>query len=260
MDETRPLYRIKDWERIYVVSDARRKVAVGDRGNPLPWVAMPTKFDGRGFKNLMKRPDGLEVLGAFLLMVEIAANCPTRGSLIDEDGPLTALDLCEKTGASEESFKNAFQVLSEKEFRIVWLEVCHTYPTSSSATYDNVRNENVNVRGAADAARPSPHRELVQFFTTQWAAKYQAAESDYGFSAKDGAHISWILKKTENPESAKAIIEAYLADDDPFFTNQRHSLGTLVSQFRRFKVPDPSPKNGDLHLQFTEVPKEQLKP
>jgi hypothetical protein len=50
----------------------------------------------------------------------VASKCPTRGILEDDDGPLTADDLADKTGFPVEYFRKAFNVLTQKE--IGWLE------------------------------------------------------------------------------------------------------------------------------------------
>ena len=110
----RPTYRVRDWDQHYEVAQTR-KVHGG-----LNWVAMPTKHDGKGYRRLMRRPDGPAVFAAWVLIVQIAAKCPTRGVLADSDGPLNAEDLADKTGCPAEVFENALNVLSEKS--IGWVE------------------------------------------------------------------------------------------------------------------------------------------
>ncbi len=109
------VYEIRDWERNYTVSQNRKN----DPDKPLPWVAMRTKHDGKGFRRVMRLPNSMELMGAWMLIVEVAAKCPTHGKLEDSDGPLTAIDLADKTGGDEQVFERALQVFSTKG--IEWL-------------------------------------------------------------------------------------------------------------------------------------------
>lgn len=108
-------YEIRDWEKCYTVSQNRKN----DHRKPLPWVAMRTKHDGKGYRRVMRQPDAMALLGAWMLIVEVAAKCPRHGRLEDSDGPLTALDLADKTGGDESTFERALQVFSSKE--VAWL-------------------------------------------------------------------------------------------------------------------------------------------
>lgn len=109
------LYEVRDWERCYTVSQNRKN----DPTKPLPWVAMRTKHDGKGYRRVMRQPDAMALMGAWMLIVEVAAKCPTHGVLSDGDGPLTAIDLADKTGGDEATFDRALQVFSSKG--IEWL-------------------------------------------------------------------------------------------------------------------------------------------
>lgn len=109
------VYEVRDWERHYTVSQNRKN----DASKPLPWVAMRTKHDGKGFRRVMRMPNSMELMGAWMLIVEVAAKCPTHGRLEDADGPLTAIDLADKTGGDEAIFERALQVFSSKG--IEWL-------------------------------------------------------------------------------------------------------------------------------------------
>lgn len=117
-------YAIRDWERCYTVSQNRKN----DPDKPLPWVAMRTKHDGKGYRRVMRLPDSMALLGAWMLIVEVAAKCPTHGILADGDGPLTAIDLADKTGGDESTFERALQVFSSKG--IEWLTAT-TLPVDS---------------------------------------------------------------------------------------------------------------------------------
>lgn len=152
------LYEVRDWVRCYTVSQNRKN----DANKPLPWVAMRTKHDGKGYRRVMRQPDAMALMGAWMLIVEVAAKCPTHGVLSDGDGPLTAIDLADKTGGCESTFQRALQVFSSKG--IEWLtstalqEHSHSIRTRDGTGQDETgrngmeRNETKNPTSAQGAA------------------------------------------------------------------------------------------------------------
>jgi hypothetical protein len=108
-------YAIRDWTRHFEPSQAKRN------SGPLSWVAVPTKHDGRGFRRVMRLPNGPAIYAAWILMLQVAAKCPRRGILADEDGPLTADDLSIKTDCPAEHFQQAMEALTDP--KIGWLTV-----------------------------------------------------------------------------------------------------------------------------------------
>lgn len=117
------LYRIKDWDRHYEVSDSK-KVA-----GPLSWVAVRTKQDGFGFRRMASERDRCELFSAWILMVEIAARQrrEERGKLMRDGRPLDAKSLATMTGFPESIFVKAFLFFSDAEQG--WL-VTETLPES----------------------------------------------------------------------------------------------------------------------------------
>lgn len=85
--------------------------------------------------------------------------------------------------------------------------------------------------------RPAPtteHQKLIQYFTDRWQKKYN---SPYAFSAKDAAHIKWILLTVfQDVVVASKIIDVYFADNDRFIADHCHPLGLLRSNFNKYKV------------------------
>lgn len=109
------VFSIRDWNDHFECSQSRKVTG------PLTWVSMPTKHDGKVFRKIMARMDGLMVFAAWVLIVEVAAKCPIRGRLADADGPLTAADLNLKTGCPTEAFETALNVLSSNDFG--WIQI-----------------------------------------------------------------------------------------------------------------------------------------
>lgn len=116
-NEAIPLYRIRDWDRVFEKSQ-NRKV------RKLSWVSVPNRHDGAGFRRLMAFQRGVEAYGAWLLIVEVASRLPTRGTLANENGALDCEDLSAKTGAPAAVFRRAIALLQKPG--IAWLEKVQT--------------------------------------------------------------------------------------------------------------------------------------
>lgn len=114
MPDPKPTYSIAGWDAHFETAESRRI-------RHLKWVATPNRHDGKGYRRISRLHNAVEVFCAWCLMVEVASRMPTRGVLADEDGPLDAEDLADKTGFPAEIFTAAFAALVEP--RIAWLEV-----------------------------------------------------------------------------------------------------------------------------------------
>lgn len=68
-------YRIRDWDKIYENNRSREL-------KTLTWVPIPVKLNGDGYVTLMEHKDGAAIFGAFVAIVELAANCNPRGLLV----------------------------------------------------------------------------------------------------------------------------------------------------------------------------------
>ena len=108
-----PIYSIRNWETIYE-NHGTRKV------RQLTWVATPNKHDGRGFRRLMRMSNGLALYGAWHLILQVASKMPQRGVLADIDGPLTAQDIADKTGAPVDLVALSLEACSSPE--IGWID------------------------------------------------------------------------------------------------------------------------------------------
>ena len=155
------IIKIRDWNQHFETAESRKRTGA------LSWVSMPTKLDGRRFRRLSQRPNAHEIMGAFLLIVEVAARCPERGVLVDDRGdPIGAQDLSDMTGFPVEGFEIAIEVLSDP--KINWLEVCEDLPdsagvcrdvpdTAGSSHYitDNTKQTDRQTRGASSSSKKS---------------------------------------------------------------------------------------------------------
>lgn len=111
------LYRIIGWNENFEIAQSRRREGKATYS----WVATPNKHDGKSFRRLIRRANGVALYGAWQLIVQVASKCPIRGTLSDSDGPLTPADIADKTGAPESIIKSALDVLISQDVK--WIEV-----------------------------------------------------------------------------------------------------------------------------------------
>lgn len=103
---------IRSWDEIFETSESRKLKRTS-------WVPIPNKHDGRGYRRIMSRPDGVEIMGGFVLVAQVASRMAMRGRLVDRDGPLSAEDIALKLGAPVEKIQAAIEVCSDPQ--IGWI-------------------------------------------------------------------------------------------------------------------------------------------
>lgn len=114
---TPALYRVRDWDRHFSVADLRKIKG------PWRWVPLPTRHDTKGYRRLARKPNGMALYGTWCVLLAVAAKCAPPGTLQDPDGPLSAADISDKTGAPVELVAETISLLSDPTEGIGWLEV-----------------------------------------------------------------------------------------------------------------------------------------
>ena len=117
-------YEVKDWGKHFENGESRRY-------RSLAWVPVKNKHDGKGYRRVVQHPKSVQVFCAWNLIVQVASKMPTRGLLLDEDGPLTTSDLSMKTGFPESIFEVAFEVLIDP--KIGWIVIHSRRPAQMPA-------------------------------------------------------------------------------------------------------------------------------
>jgi hypothetical protein len=117
-------YRIREWAR-HFENNRTRDIKV------LSWVAMPVKMDGDGYTELMDHANGAAHFGAWCAIVEIAAKCTPRGTLIrdvSQEGAVRPHDAASLARVS----RIKVQIFEEVLARLVsigWLELLTVEPS-----------------------------------------------------------------------------------------------------------------------------------
>ena len=103
--------RITGWER-YAPTDAKKcKV--------MQWVAVPINHEGLGYIEMITRPDGLRTIGGWLLILQVAARCPVRGTLVADSGRILGpREIALKTRTNEGDISACIATLLEAR----WME------------------------------------------------------------------------------------------------------------------------------------------
>lgn len=112
----------------------------------------------------------------------------------------------------------------------------------------------------APDAKPE-HAEVRAYFREQWKARFGA---DYSWNhGKDDAHVKRILDHVNrDAKQARALIDAFLQDEDAWLRERGHTLGMLVSLFNRYLARQASPPaddNGFVHAPVTNDLLDELK-
>lgn len=148
----KPLYRIKDWKQRFETHESRKR-------EEMRWVAVPIKQDGKGRRRLVRHENGPALFGAWNALLQVAARCPDRGVLADDDGPLDAIDLQDITDIPAELFDDLFAVLTDPDKRIGWLEVVEPSETGDArhgATDDGTAREKSGQTRTRTLPNPNP--------------------------------------------------------------------------------------------------------
>jgi len=106
------ILKIRDWDK-YFENNRTREL------KRLDWVPMPVKMDGDGYTELVDHPHGAAHFGAWCAIVEVAAKCEPRGTLLrDGQKPHDAASLARVTRLPVKVFDDVIPRL----LVIGWLE------------------------------------------------------------------------------------------------------------------------------------------
>jgi hypothetical protein len=108
----RTLYVICNWDRDFENAKSRTIERT-------TFFCAPNHFDGKKIRQLSALENSEQLFGAFHLVCAVASKCWYRGVLLDNDGPITARDLANKTGFRESVFADALPKLSSPEIRLL---------------------------------------------------------------------------------------------------------------------------------------------
>lgn len=252
-------YRIARWRESFENSRTER---IKHKG--LSYIMLPTKHDGKGYRRMAKHDQCERLLSAWVLSVQVAAKCPERGVLADEDGPLSPEDMHDKTGYPAATFAEGWPEL----VKIGWMEVdggARTGMASGNSAASGKRTSSPAKSGqkkpvgadAKRARRPATTKESKPYTETQkpgsggyvWGAWVEVNRArgnpdpvPVGADIKAAGEIGKVLPA----EETEPVLAAYLDDTDGFVVKQGHALRLLPGRLGAYRnkqdsgVPEPS--------------------
>ncbi len=199
-------WRIVDYEEHFTVSQSRRLTY-------MHWIKLVTSFDNLALRALLKRKDGVRVFGAFIIMAELAANSPERGTLCRGSAALGFDDMASLTNSPAATLEHAAQVLSAKEPTerySFWMahdgidsESAPSALGDSSET-DKRRGEE---RREEDTARIAQIEEIYQAYprhVAPVAARKAIAKALDALKGKHDDPAAWLLERVTGYARARA--------------------------------------------------------
>lgn len=144
--------QISNWDR-FEKSDNRKCTT-------MKWVGVPIDHNGLGYLEIMSHPEGVGIIGGWLLILQLAAQCPKRGLLVADSGRIFgAREIALKTRAPEKHISVCIAMLLE----IGWIEevdVSGKYPeTIPTVSRPQDRTVQDKTSTAAAAVRVDTSRE-----------------------------------------------------------------------------------------------------
>jgi len=124
--KTLPIYQIEGWDKRYENHSTRRVKTVKS-------VPVKNSHNSDGYTYIMSLENGVTVLGAWLLILEVASKCKKRGILIRENGePHTAESIARMTLCPVKIVEQAISILCSHE--VGWLEVIDNQQEAKTCT------------------------------------------------------------------------------------------------------------------------------
>ncbi len=107
-------FRIKDWN-VHFENNRTRDLKV------MAWIPVPNKHDGDGYTALVDRENGSAILGAWLVILQVASKCDPRGSLLrDGKKPHTSHSIARITRLPAGIIQEALDICSKE---VQWIEI-----------------------------------------------------------------------------------------------------------------------------------------
>lgn len=85
----------------------------------MSWVPVPNNHDSDGYTFIITKPNGLQIYGAWQMILQVASKCMRRGDLISESGkPYTPASIARKSRCDQKQLEESLPTI----FEVGWLE------------------------------------------------------------------------------------------------------------------------------------------
>lgn len=208
---------IKDFKKHYEKSD-NKKV------KEMKWLSLPIKFEGLKYRRLMKMSDGMEILGVWIVLLQLSAKMPVRGVLANSDGDLTLGDITLMTDCPLKSLKKAIPVLSSKD--IGWIS--DNLPTIS----DNPRT---TLQNTTEHNTTEQDTKAFEKFWNTYNKKTGKSKCEKKFKKLSSEEISLIEKNL--PAYVESTPEVKYRKDPLTYLNGEHWNDEITKQLPSYTNP-----------------------
>jgi hypothetical protein len=188
------IYRIRDWDEIYEVSQSRRP-------GVMHWVPMRNPVGEDGYFEIISAEDGVALLGAWVYgFIFTASRCKPRGTLIRSSGePHTVQTINRLSYIPTPILQEAARRFAD----IGWLEIL-PYQTKQTAISETAAP---HINGKA-VDHPAPDPSGFGYFWTAWVRA--TGSSDREPASKTAWHKA---TKPEMKSAISACLASYAASD-----------------------------------------------
>ena len=250
------VYQIANWNELYENNRTREL-------KRLEWVPVPIKHDGDGYTELVEHPDGAAHFGCWVAILQIAAKCDPRGTLLrDGAKPHDVDSICRITRLPRPMLKAALDRL----IGIGWVvansiadQVVTTIPQEGAripqggadkrlwnGMEGNGREGNTPLppKGDATAKKPKTPNAPSEAFAAFWTRYPSQRKAD-----KSGAWKKWQDKKLDAiAEEVMAGLSRWLASEDWRRQGGQYIPGPVpwLNQEKWLAYPTPAPDEQDM--------------
>lgn len=212
------LYKVRNWEKIYEVNRTREMKI-------MQWIALPVKLTSDGYTLIMEKESGPTIFGTFVAVLEVAALCDPRGTLVRSDGtPHTVDTLSRITRISKKYVEEMLNVCTRecKWFEAIDLEQGAGIPQVGAEKpqegagflryiHTDIPTDNTDsAAGSAESVLKISQQEIDQIYSLYPTKDINNENRATGKSNKDKEKIRAILKTQKYP--LYEAMELYLKD------------------------------------------------
>ena len=146
---TARVLRIKDYERVFSVSQSKRVK------NP-SWFPMTNRYDSAGVLDLLEESNGIETLGVWLLMLQLVSTLPHKGQFLNESNkPISLKRIAQRLRIPVKKMELAVENLLSVE----WLEYQTLESDVDNQELDNSEHAPSTLRADSEHSMRQKRRE-----------------------------------------------------------------------------------------------------
>jgi hypothetical protein len=135
------IYHIKNWQKIYENNRTREL-------KKLDWIPIPNSQDGEGYTLTMAEKDGPQLLGAWMVILQVASRCGERGTLLrDTKKPHNSDSIARLTRFPSNIIQRALDWFSSEEMQWIETEEVEGVTENPAQSRSEVRESDVNPAG-----------------------------------------------------------------------------------------------------------------